>query len=149
MARFTQEQRDTWLDVAQDVGPAAARKELGYPAERTARLWLHEAGMDIVEAKDQQAGRALQQAFTDAELLSQGRTILTVALEQLEMSPTMDQAVKASLVWGRVIANTRLVQGRSTDNRHVILEELTKEQEDLLAKSQKRNDEVLAALEAA
>lgn len=173
--KFTDTQRETWLDVAQDIGPKAARKELGYPTERTATRWMTDAGVDYEKAPAAVYGQVMRQAYTDL----QQAEVMSLVLAKVEQSlvegvtavvPGGDATVGDVTVGGlpptpldlyrlagaatRAIDALRLISGRSTANvAHQVDGDVSLSLDDetrrLLEQSRARNAKLAAELEPA
>lgn len=144
--RYTDDQREAFLDLARELGPGAARRKLGYPAERTARGWTAAVGLDLTHAVAQQQGRALQQAFSDEEWLHMWRGLAELSLSEASRRPTLDNLVKASLVLGRAMNASMEVQQRHTRAAEPVAP--NSRQIELLRQSIVANERVMRQLEA-
>lgn len=172
MAKYTDLQRDTFLDVAQDIGPKAAREQLGFPTERTASRWCSEAGVDYEKVASKVSAQIMRTIYNDkqqAQVLSQ---ILVKVEESLDegvtaVVPGADATVGPQIVGGlpptpqdlfrlagaasRAIEKLRLIQGRAT--AHIAhggtvthAHELTDDDRRLLEASKARNEQTMAEL---
>ena len=158
--KYTETERTAFLELACTVGPHKARADLGYPSPITSTRWMKQAGVDWSDAIDQVRGRALRQAYDDAELVNVGTLLLDSVVDILENGQThvLDSgavirvpAGPASLwqlsgTFGKVVEQLRLIQGRSTENVAVHVADDTTRRH--LAESIEANAGVLRQLEA-
>jgi hypothetical protein len=159
---YTDTQRETFLALAQEAGPKAAREELGYPGERTAARWMTDAGVDWAKAPAAVYGQVMRQAYTDAELLSTGARLLDQVNKTLDdgvthvlesgativLAPDPANLYRLAGVFGRVAETLRLVQGRATAHVAVgiAMDDPTRK---MVEASRTRNAKMMLELEAA
>lgn len=146
MPSYTESERERFLELACEVGPHRARRELGYPGERTSTRWMGAVGLDWDRAPAQVRGRALGQAYSDEEELLVGAALLNEVSDRLDDTsapPTPLELYRLS----RVVMNVVLAREPIIARQRLERPPMTPASRQLLAEINERNEEVRRELE--
>lgn len=165
MAAYTQQQRDEFLELAQQVGPGKARAELGYPSENTATRWWDAAGLErSVDplrsyARQVQAhyGATEQLALIDANMRAIYARLTTELYVTLPGSDvphlqplTGNELNQLASATSKLVVAARLIRGETTENLGVgAVEHLTERNRALYDRAIETTEATLHELGAA
>lgn len=141
--QYTKEQKQEFVELAQQVGIQGARRELGYPSSwRNGRRWCDNAGVVVERDELMQRARAQREFYRDEELLLAAQDLIDKAQELMKQPGlTAAELEKLSAVVKRAIADVRNIQGKNV----VVDSETDRNIANLLEKFESNNQQERAA----
>lgn len=116
MAKYSEEEQALAVELAQDIGLAATRRELGYPSNwSTLKRWCDEAGVSIeLDALKSKAAQ-FNSFYDETELRIAQQDALSRGLELLE-SKTLTPAEYDKIVSGmkKITDAIQMLRGKAT-----------------------------------
>lgn len=115
---YTEEEKQEFINQANELGLSPAMRLLGYPgSHHTAARWFKEYGQELPDVSYlQRKARALKEWYSDKEELAAVQAMLDRLVEALEsdgLDP--DGLNKISNALQRAIQTKRLIEGKSTN----------------------------------
>lgn len=119
MARYIEEEKSEFCELAQEIGIAAAMRELSYPKSyNTARYWLDQRGIEITVDSLKSKAAELKHFYGYKEQMLTLQTELDRIQEMLESGDLdADGLNKLSNALSKTINAMELISGRVTERR--------------------------------
>lgn len=116
MAKYTDEQRKEYVDLAQEVGINRARRELGYPSTWVVgKKWCDDSGIVIPLDEIKARAAAHAQYYNDEDLLMANQDLVLRAQELMqESSLTAPELEKLANTIKKASDTIRTIQGKDT-----------------------------------
>lgn len=145
MASYTDEQKQTYIETAQDVGMTRAMRQLGYPGSpATATKWLKEYGVSIDVDTLKQKAADIKHFYGYMEQMH----VLQTGLDRIQQMIEHDDLTAAEMrqladAANKIIQTIELVSGRVTDrNETVTVDSTDLEIKRLIAEVEAQNQAV-------
>lgn len=117
MGSYSDEQIETFITLAQEIGPAAAMKELGYPKARASyHAWLKKFNITIDLDDLKVKADRFNKWYREREQALVLSTVLERIMESMELDNSPEDLVKLSRAAKDTIESLRLISGQSTHN---------------------------------
>lgn len=114
---YTEEERDTYIETAQEMGLTRAMRHLGYPkSSATARKWIDAKGVEITVDSLQQKAAQLKHFYDRKEKMLVLQTALERVMEKLEYEDMDTQEIRNLVSSAKEIIQTmELLGGNPTE----------------------------------
>lgn len=114
---YTEEQKKTFLELAQEVGISRAIRELEYPTHRMAKIWGQKYGIDLPLNELSQYANDMKQLYGDEEKLYTGQLSLDRITERLMAGVELDgdELKKLAEAYKSTLTAMNLAQGKATN----------------------------------
>lgn len=148
--QYTDEEVDTFIELAQMSGIAPAIRELGYPTYPTAQKWFKERDLELPSVDSLMAMAAEMKVFYDD---SAKKASLQIAIDRIvkmlqeDRGLTADDINKLSNALAKLLQTFQLIEGKSTSvTEKVEKSDTDKNIERLMAQMKNMNKEKEAEL---
>ena len=125
--RYTDEEKETFCALAQQIGIGRSIRQLGYPAYPTAIYWLKARNIEPNADKMMAAMKAYHTYYTIEDIIIQFDNAVTVAEEMLMDAKTPDDLKRIADALYKIVQTRQLLEGKAT----VISEKRETTQQDL------------------
>lgn len=120
---YTQDEKDSFVEVAELEGIGPAMRDLGYPRHwNTAKRWCDDAGVEVTIDTLQRRAKAHDLFYTSKEQLVAAQAMLNRLVDMVETDPslTADDLNKLSNGIQRAVQTIALASGNVTDRRETV-----------------------------
>lgn len=147
--KYSDEEQQTFIEMAQTIGISRAMRELGYPNSwATANAWIKARGIEITVDSLKQKAAQMNQWYQDEELLLVAQAGMDRIYEQLQENDLAPDDIKKLSESFQKVANTwLLIKGKSNsivEKRSV--GEMDLEIKRIIAEEEQRNMETAQEL---
>lgn len=118
MQEYTKEAKETYLELAQELGHPRAMRELGYPKSwNTANKWAKESGVDVSLDELKSRAAAHRDWYGDDEHMEALQVAIDRAMELLDKTSDLSADDLKKTVDGltKAIDKQRVIQGKTTN----------------------------------
>ncbi|MEU9230414.1 hypothetical protein AB0D40_39560 [Streptomyces massasporeus] len=118
MQEYTKEAKETYLELAQELGHPRAMRELGYPKSwNTANKWAKESGVEVTLDELKSRAAAHRDWYGDYEHMEALQSIIDRSLELTERTADIsaDDLKKVADALTKAIDKQRVIQGKTTN----------------------------------
>ena len=115
--KYTEEEKQAYLEVAAELGHSRAMREIGYPKSwATANQWAQDYGVNVSLDELKSRAAAHRDFYEKEELLTAAQVAIDRALDMLDKNDSMtaDDLKKVTDALGKAIDKHLLISGKAT-----------------------------------
>ena len=157
-ARYDQEAKDKFIELALEIGVAPAVDQLGYPSLRQSYDWVRDAGVKIEVDYLRQRSRNFREFYSTQEKLTLANDMVRAISHKLRVSEVTGEFIDTRLTpqdigrlataYERAVKIVELLEGRPTDiTENVTVGGLDAELRALIDETKRENDAQVAKIQ--
>lgn len=147
MPKYTDEQKQEYLELVQEVGIGPAMRELGYPSSyHTAQKWLDEFGIEVTTDSLRLRARQMGIFYDQKEKVLAAQALLVRLLETIEGPDPLNtkDLVQLANALQRVMQTLNLIEGEATTRTEMLQKDATDvELMQMVTEAKAKNDRIM------